>query len=55
MKRKHKRSRSGLVTLDYVMVLAIAFPVSAVLLFMLIRGLVALYYFSSTTLGWIPF
>jgi hypothetical protein len=52
---RKKQLRSGLVTLDYVMVLAVAFPVSVLLLFMLIRGLVAIYHFSSTLLGWIPF
>lgn len=54
---RHRRlpNRTGMVSLDYVMVLAVVFPFSVVLLILLVRGLIALYYFSSTTIGWIPF
>jgi len=44
-------SRRGVVTLEYVMVIAVAFPVSYVLLRLAIRGFAAIYYFMSIALG----
>ncbi len=52
---KKKKLRSGLITIDYVIVTGIVFPISVILFWILWRGLSHLYYFTSITLGWALF
>ncbi len=48
---KDASSRRGVVTLEYVMVLAVVFPATYAMLLLAARGLAALYCFVSIALG----
>lgn len=47
--------RKGMATIDYVLVVAVAVPISAWLFYTLVRALKAFYYFSSIALGWLVY
>jgi len=49
MQRKNRR---GLVTLDYILVLAITFPLAVLLFYMLRNVLVELYCFATIVVNW---
>ena len=50
--RRYYRKRRGMITLDYVLILGITFPVSVLLFYWLLIGLLAIYRFASLTIGW---
>jgi len=52
--KKHYRKipRRGMVTLDYVMVLAVVFPLAFISLQLMIRAFTALHEFITATVGW---
>ena len=51
-KRYCKIPRSGIATLDYVMALAVVFPLAVILLWLMILAYTALHEFISATVGW---
>ena len=51
-KTASRRVRRGMVTLDYIIVLAITFPVAVLLFYWLVVSLLAIYRFASLTIGW---
>ena len=55
MKRRVFPRRKGMATLDYVIVAAVAVPISGCLFYMLLRAVKLFYYFSSIVLGWLVY
>jgi len=51
-KRVKKLRRLGMASLDYVMVLAVVFPMAFILLQLMVRSYTALHEFITATVGW---
>jgi len=49
-----RHARQGMVTLDYILVLGITFPIAVLLFYWLLVSLLAIYRFASLTIAW-PF
>lgn len=53
-KTRSRHPRHGMITIDYILVLAVTFPVAVLLFYWLLVSLLAIYRFASLTIGW-PF
>ena len=47
-----RRIRRGMVTLDYILVLGVTFPIAVLLFYWLLVSLLAIYRFASLTISW---
>jgi len=41
-----------MITLDYILVLGVTFPIAVLLFYWLLLGLLAIYRFATVTIGW---